>query len=49
MEKKLLECFTKINYKRQIKKSLRLKKHWKEKAINYMSKKKSMIIRLIAG
>ena len=49
MEKKLLERFMKINCKRQIKKSLELKKQSKEKAINYMSKKKIMIIRLIAG
>ena len=35
--------------KLHIKKSLELKKQSKEKAINYMSKKKIMIIRLIAG
>ena len=45
MEKKFLESFMKINCK----KSLQLKKQPKENAINYMSKKKIMIISLIAG
>ena len=44
MEKKLLEHFTKINCKNQIKKNLELKK-----AINYMLNGKDIIIRLIAG
>ena len=40
MEKKLFERFMKINFKRQIKKCLELKKQSKEKAIKYMSEKK---------
>ena len=35
-EKKLLECFTKGNCKRQIKKNLEWKKNSKEKLKNYM-------------
>ena len=49
MEKKLFERFMKINSKRQIKKSLKLKKQSKEKTINNMSKKSILIIRIIAG
>ena len=49
MEKKLFERFMKINCKRQIKKSLKLKKQSKEKTINNMSKKSILIIRIIAG
>ena len=47
--KKLLECFTKRNCKKQIKKSLELKKLLKEKAINYMLNGKATIVFLIVG
>ena len=47
MEKKLLQLFRKKNFKKQIKKNLELKKYSKEKAINYISKEKNIIIRLI--
>ena len=47
MVKKLLECLTKKNCKRQIKQNLELKKYLKEKVINYMSNGKVMIIHLI--
>ena len=47
--KKLLERFTKNNYKKQINKDSRFKKSLKGKEINYMSNGKDMIIYLIAG
>ena len=47
--KKLLECFTKKNYNRQIKQSLELKKKSREKVINYISNGEFIIIRLIVG
>ena len=47
--KKLLERFTKNNYKKQINKDSRFKKPLKGKEINYMSNGKDMIIYLIAG
>ena len=49
MEKKLLEIFTKNNWKKQIKKSLELKNKSTEKVINHMLNGKDTIIRLIAG
>ena len=49
MAKKLLERFTKMNCKKQIKKSLELKNYSREKVINCMLNGKVMIIRLIAG
>ena len=48
-EKKSLECFTKNSCKKQIKRSLELKKWWKENTINYMLNRKAMIILLIVG
>ena len=47
--KKLLKCFTKKYCKKQIKKSLKLKKYSREKVINYMLNGKAMIILLILG
>ena len=47
MVKKLLEVFTKKNYKKLVKKNLEQKKYLKEKVINCMSNGKSMIIVLI--
>ena len=47
--KKLLECFTKKNCKRQIKRSLELKKQSKEKRINYTVNGKAVIVCLIGG
>ena len=44
--KKLLESFMKKNRKKQIRKSLELKKLQKEKAINYMLNGKATIIHL---
>ena len=44
MEKKLLECLTKKSCKRQIKKSLELKKLSREKRINYMLNGKDMTL-----
>ena len=44
MEKKLLECLTKKSCKRQIKKSLELKKLSREKGINCMLNGKDMIL-----
>ena len=44
--KKLLESFMKKNSKKQIRKSLELKKLQKEKAINYMLNGKATIIHL---
>ena len=49
MEEKLLERFTKTKCEKQIKKSLKLKKCWREMAINYMLNGKDTIICLIAG
>ena len=46
---KLLEHFTKKNCKKQIKKSLELKKQQREKVINYILNGKATIICLIAG
>ena len=48
-EKKLLERFTKKNFKKQIKKSLELKIKKKEKATNYMLNGKALIILLTVG
>ena len=48
-EKKFLEHFTKKNCKKQIKKSLGLKKQSRKKAIIYMLNGKDTIIRLIVG
>ena len=47
--KKLLERFTKKNYKKQINKILELKKELKEKAINDMSNGKATTILLTIG
>ena len=47
MKKILLELFMKKNCKRQIKKSLKLKKYSREKAISYILYRKDTIIRLI--
>ena len=44
MERKLLEFFTKKNYKKQIKKCLKLKKQSREKAINYILNGKDAVI-----
>ena len=44
--KKLFELFTKRNCRKQIKKSLELKKSLKEKMINYMLNGKTIIILL---
>ena len=44
MEKKLLERFTKTNYKKQIQKNLELKKSSREKMINYMLNGKDTIM-----
>ena len=44
--KKLLEIFTKRNCRKQVKKSLELKKSLKEKMINYMLNGKTIIILL---
>ena len=49
MEQKLLEFFTKNNCKKQIKKSLELKKLSRKKVINYMLNGEDTIICLIAG
>ena len=49
MVKKLLEVFTKKNYKKLVKESLEYKKYLKEKVINCMSNGKGMIIVLIVG
>ena len=48
MKKKLLEHFTKMNGKKQIK-VLELKKEPREKVINYMLNRKNTIIPLIVG
>ena len=48
MGRKLLELFTKKNCKKQIKKSLELKKLSREKVINNVLNGKDTIIRLIA-
>ena len=48
-EKKLLECFTKGNCKRQIKKNLEWKKNSKEKLKNYMFNGKVTINLLTVG
>ena len=45
----ILERFTKKNCKKQIKKSLELKKQQREKVINYILNGKATIICLIAG
>ena len=47
--KKLLERFTKWNCKKEIKKSLELKKYLKEKMINYILNGKAMKILLTVG
>ena len=49
MEKKLLECFTKMNSKKQIKKSLESKKLSREKVINYILNGKATIVLLTVG
>ena len=49
MEKKLLNFFTKKNCRKQIKKSLELKKQSRENVINYFLNGKDTIIHLIAG
>ena len=49
MEKILLERFTETNCKKQIKKSLELKKQSREEVINYVLNGKDTIIRLIVG
>ena len=49
MGKELLERFTKKNYKRQIKQSLKWKKKSWEKVINYMPNGKVLIICLKVG
>ena len=49
MKKKLLEPFTEKDCKKQIKKSLELKKSSREKVRNYMLNGKDTIIHLIAG
>ena len=49
IEKKLLERFTKMNCKRQIKKNLKLKKLSSEKTINSMLNGKTMIVHLKIG
>ena len=49
IEKKLLERFTKMNCKRQIKKNLKLKKLSREKTINSMLNGKTMIVHLKIG
>ena len=49
MENKLLERFMKTNCKRQIKKSLELKKQLRKKLTNYMLNAKVMINHLIVG
>ena len=49
MVKKLLEYFMKKNCKRLIKKNLEEKKLLKERAINYVSNGKVIIIHLISG
>ena len=49
MVTKLLEIFMTKNDKKLIKKNLEWKKYLKEKAINYMSNGKGMIIILIVG
>ena len=47
--KKFYQHFTKKNSKKQIKKSLELKKQYRQKAINYMLNGKAMIILLTVG
>ena len=49
MVKKLLEHFTKKNYKRLINKNLGGKKQLGEQVINYISNGKAMVIHLIAA
>ena len=49
MVKKLLEAFTKMNYKKLIKKNLEYKKYLKGKVINCTSNGKDIIIHLIVG
>ena len=48
-KKKLLEFFTKLNYERQITKSLGMKKQLREKAISYMLNRMDAKIPLIVG
>ena len=48
-EKKLLELFTKKNFKKQIKKDLVSKKYSRENVINHMLNGKVMIVHLIFG
>ena len=45
MEKKLLECFTKVNCKKQIKKNLQFKKYSREQVMNYMLNGRAIIER----
>ena len=49
MEEKLLESFVEKNYKKQIKKSLELKKQSREEVITNISNEEVMIIHLIVG
>ena len=49
MVERLLEHFTKKNHKKQIKKSLELKKQSRENVINYTSNRKATITLLIVG
>ena len=48
-EKKLLEFFTKLNYKKQITKSLGMKKQLREKTISHMLNRMDAKIPLIVG
>ena len=49
MEEKLLKSFVEKNYKKQIKKSLELKKQSREEVITNISNEEVMIIHLIVG